>query len=911
VYWNASTSSLGCASSVQTFCNSLTHVQTTYTSYAESTVPSDSVESTFLETTTATTTISDANFGIATFTTTYTTIGETFIYYVPTATYVTTIDKTYTDVTWVGTISTIPGITPPPCTLPTSVPQCQSQWDSYIAYTAPEGSGNATAPTCTDHTVPDCSSSWSSYYYATEQALGTWWADVSDAFTYSLTWPTNRFGPACTQASVPAESCSSIKSDLEAAVALGNLTAWRTSTITPSTGVSVGFGTAWPSNFTFAPGCTLGCSACRITGGSVRLLYWPPATAQPNNTAIGSQIVTAVYDDVTLTSPTVYVSFAEVHAQDSCSTIGKTYSNTIVALTTSADLSSLWGYDWYNPAHLSTASFNYSDLYSTPVPDSIYNSQPRCASSSFFWSFEPGYRSSNSSTFSCDRVRPYEPILSVPIEVRNLDPSWGQCMGAIEGIYDPPKELQPVSTIAGPSGAEAQPTTTSATPGSVAQPTTPAATQTTNSPTAGADSLPSSSAVSAGQSSGQQSVGGGGSSPNAASTQPAPQQSGQGSTGNNDPSAASPANAGGVIASLLVSSNNDPGATANAANGNGNTSPVATVGGQTVAQDVSNSAAVIVGSQTIKAGDPGTVISGTTVSLGASGLVIGGSTVNVPHLTQGSNAGQSSAGVVLTIGSQTFAASAVPGGSSGANGLASSQGPGSAVVIDGITLSQGGSAAVINGQTVTLGPSGVVVGTGGQATIVPVGAAGTSGDPGAEGQAIPAGGATFTAITTGGNVILEDGLSTMTLAPGAEATFDGQGVSALSGGGGVVVGGSSTIGLSTQGASSGVGQMSTMIIGGEIVTVISDGNGSVVLEDALTTLTVADGSEATLGTQTLSVGASGNVPLQSTSTVGVSRTAAASSNPRASQTSGAQRPWLDGVCQACLALTAIVCLLAV
>lgn len=102
-------------------------------------------------------------------------------------------------------------------------------------------------------------------------------------------------------------------------------------------------------------------------------------------------------------------------------------------------MSSLYGYGWPNGQQY-TDSFNFTDLYVTPVPDSIYEMQPRCAASRA--RAKGGrYRPVPSDYAGCARTAPYEPIIVIPLEVRSLDPAWALCNGGIRGVYDPPRKL--------------------------------------------------------------------------------------------------------------------------------------------------------------------------------------------------------------------------------------------------------------------------------------------------------------------------------------------------------------------------------------------------------------------------------------------------------------------------------------
>jgi hypothetical protein len=179
----------------------------------------------------------------------------------------------------------------------------------------------------------------------------------------------------------------------------------------------------------------------------------------------------------------VYISFDKLWAKDSCSHIGGTFTNTIVAITKTGDMSSLYGYVNRHTAQMS-ASFNFTDLYQTPTPDEVYESQPRCWRSSM--AAKGGrYRPMPANYTGCARTEPYEPIIKIPMEVRDLDSAWADCNGGIEGVYDPPSEyilfgrsrstsadatptvaLTPTDAIVVPTKSESRTSTSSAAPAS-------------------------------------------------------------------------------------------------------------------------------------------------------------------------------------------------------------------------------------------------------------------------------------------------------------------------------------------------------------------------------------------------------------------------------------------------------------
>ena len=209
----------------------------------------------------------------------------------------------------------------------------------------------------------------------------------------------------------------------------------------------------WPTSATLGvPSCTLGCGRCAVTGGSVRLIYWPPATTTKNisapSTAPISAPVTAVTLGTTFTSPTLYISYSNVYAANACNDIGSTITDTIVPIPTDRQLSSVYGgtlpcdaHMRYTQAWTATAPFTIEDLYQQPVPYSIYSSQPWCAT----------YLRDRGCGGTCPTTRPYEPILVVPEQIlQDMQPEWSSCYGDIRGVYDPPIALQPATTVLGP-----------------------------------------------------------------------------------------------------------------------------------------------------------------------------------------------------------------------------------------------------------------------------------------------------------------------------------------------------------------------------------------------------------------------------------------------------------------------------
>lgn len=227
--------------------------------------------------------------------------------------------------------------------------------------------------------------------------------------------------------------------------------------------------------------CTSACNPnyCTVQGGTVELLYWPVATTSLYSGNDGEQrtsiipisgdpakTVTAMYDGITLVSPTVYISFQTAFALDECSSpVGHNHTGSIVAVQPS-DLSSIHGslgpqYITASSAHFRgswvPAPFNYTNMALTPVPLDVYLDQPSCYDS-----------------FCSTIYTDYRPVLSIPKQVLGLDPAWSACDVYWEGVYDPPRALQQAESVAGvstPGGYDGTRTTQAAPESSLSAPT--------------------------------------------------------------------------------------------------------------------------------------------------------------------------------------------------------------------------------------------------------------------------------------------------------------------------------------------------------------------------------------------------------------------------------------------------------
>ncbi|KAK4897580.1 hypothetical protein LTR27_004726 [Elasticomyces elasticus] len=715
----------------------------------------------------------------------------------------TTVTGTYADKDYT-TLSWNVAYPKPTCVLPSNIqPTCQAQWVTFIA---------------------------------------------NDQLWYDNPYPK----PNCTQAAITGGACSSLVSAY-----FMNYTMYGQATNPGYISTSGSY--SWPSTSAFAPGCTLGCQTCAITGQNVQLYYWPPATAasgaafidgngtataMPNvNSMNASTPVIANVDGTLLTSPTIYISYDKLYASDSCSGIGQTYYNTIIPLADGAELSSMEYREMRDMAWFyATSSFNLDDL-KQPVPDSIYNKQPRCAASSLaFYGEGLGLDYS----FVCPRIHPYAPIIAVPSEVSNVDPEWASCTAWYGGLFDPPKALTPVSNAAGLSTAYVV-STTSASPGSTITGSGPAQTaapyqSTGPSATASATQThtqPTTYSTAAIQ------------SPNSVAADTHTQSSTR-TLDHLDSTQITKANpdeseSGAPAASPYLSSpQNAQPSSSDAIN------PLLSAISQ-VAASTETSA------DPTEAADAGVLLSIINQLSGSTSA-----TSDRPDPTSPS---AYTAPIVVTGGSNSAVLTASPVGSSLV-----------AIAIgDSFTTIAAGQAGTIAGHSVSIASSYVQV--DGTNTVLlpvvsPVVALGSQ-DPviiiatASDGHAI-------SAYQSAGSVIVQDVSSTVTLAPGQASVVAGQSISAVADGAGIVVDGGRTVPLSPTAADI---QAGTGALGSE-ATLSPSSNEPMLLGVGSLTIAMNAGEVTTLGTQTFSAPLAGSyiVVVDGTSTVSFGAAAASSTD---------------------------------
>lgn len=194
----------------------------------------------------------------------------------------------------------------PTCALPSIVPQCQSSWDAYVSYQVTEMSPSS--PTCSA-TAPACQSAISSFN--AKYGNDGWWL-------YSTPLPD------CTLASIDASQCGIMQESyvsrygpasptqqyngVSGGFTMAPVTTLASQTITVAGVRTVANSTVesyiWPTHLSLAPGCSLGCARCAVTGGTVQMIYWP-ATVTPT---ASDHPITATALNTTFTYPTVRIT---------------------------------------------------------------------------------------------------------------------------------------------------------------------------------------------------------------------------------------------------------------------------------------------------------------------------------------------------------------------------------------------------------------------------------------------------------------------------------------------------------------------------------------------------------------------------------------------------------------------------
>ncbi|KAK5691162.1 hypothetical protein LTR97_011814 [Elasticomyces elasticus] len=260
----------------------------------------------------------------------------------------------------------------------------------------------------------------------------------------TITWTTsfltitpvsrNVSAPTCT---IGAEDCSVLQaeyttSDVAYSSQLSqDQSASITSTATKPTSPICGQPTLPPAVLT-----TMIPPACAVNTASLQLLYWPVSTVSGDlchgnastitaTPTIPGQPNTVKYMNTTLTSPTVYFEFKNVYAIGTDYEAKSSYQNSLLPLP-SASVSSRCGLlgGGFGPPQ----SMNYAD-FNVPVPASAYRCQPKC------WTNDDLEQYATMSGFTYEKYATenrcstiwddYRPVIAVPTEFATVFPSAG------------------------------------------------------------------------------------------------------------------------------------------------------------------------------------------------------------------------------------------------------------------------------------------------------------------------------------------------------------------------------------------------------------------------------------------------------------------------------------------------------
>ncbi|KAI7579662.1 hypothetical protein KC316_g9359 [Hortaea werneckii] len=162
-------------------------------------------------------------------------------------------------------------------------------------------------------------------------------------------------------------------------------------------------------------------------------------TLQSNRTSTLSQPVTAIYKNMTLTSPTVYIEFRTAYATDACGyTVGSPHPGAIIGVDPKSLYSVYAKLDYFvdtlhygegTTTFYQSQTFNFHDL-SGLAPGPAYQAQPSCWYNGCHTIFDD-----------------YHPVLVLPSQVRDLDPAFASCGLDWRGAWDPPIALQPAEVL--------------------------------------------------------------------------------------------------------------------------------------------------------------------------------------------------------------------------------------------------------------------------------------------------------------------------------------------------------------------------------------------------------------------------------------------------------------------------------
>lgn len=473
------------------------------------------------------------------------------------------------------------------------------------------------------------------------------------------------------------------------------------------------------------------CGPCTIFGTGVQLVYFPvPDTVErdmcassPSATVTwfdedvvsivngynnsgpaqalmsGPAAETAIYNGQTYTSGTAYISISSVWIGNRCKpSMGTPVTDAILAMPSESVLSLRYRQDhfqyFFDITTVTGYPFNFADLNS-PVPYSAWNGQQMC-------------EYSNSQNCYVIYENEFNPQLAIPPGIRKLRPEWDSCQMWYGGLYDPPKALHPATAAAIATLPMAE-TKTPASPSSSIIPSTPAPTTHTALAETMSDYTSSTSTLlenseSEGDSSTQKDS-----------------NTGEDNTGNSSDDNTVDAAATSTLASSEVVSTTQTLAPI---------APFTTIAGIAVGRDPYEVGAVTFGGQTIKPGDPDTIIGGTRLSAATNALVVNGASASyayveqsesallLPHAhattTQEQKSVTTVTGAVIKIIETTYTVTECPSPSSGIDigGLTTIYENGPAATVSGVDITAGDHAVVVQGSTVAFSAIAATYGAG-------------------------------------------------------------------------------------------------------------------------------------------------------------------------------------------------------
>ncbi|MCJ1434539.1 hypothetical protein MMC27_003908 [Xylographa pallens] len=195
------------------------------------------------------------------------------------------------------------------------------------------------------------------------------------------------------------------------------------------------------------------CGGCTIAAASLQLIYWPVSTAEGNPSSIilwnGTSPRVGLFNGTPFTSGSVYLKYAAVSAINSCGVLGGGLRAGPMITLASDAVSSLIGNGYYFTA---AQSFNYANLNYPYAWVAYTDSLPDC------------YPRGSGCQFEV--AGGYNPYISLPQQLRDLDPAWAHCtIAPNSGSWDPPYALQPIDgTLTPPSPIYTQGPMVGATP---------------------------------------------------------------------------------------------------------------------------------------------------------------------------------------------------------------------------------------------------------------------------------------------------------------------------------------------------------------------------------------------------------------------------------------------------------------